>query len=113
MSRATLPNPTDYYQPAYWGKPQFFHSFRTTAKPSVRIHRNRLQVSAAYLCHKFGIAQYDLIQAVMHSGRWQRDLYPNLDCGLWLGAADVQSLINAGLRIDNVTQARLMRLLGA
>ena len=113
MTCTAFPDITYDYQPAYWGKPQFFHDFRTTAKPSVRAHRGKLQVSAAYLCHKFGIAQYDLVQAVIRSGRYQRSLYPNLDCGLWLGAEDVQALINAGLRIDTANQARIMRLLGA
>ena len=102
-----------YFQPRFWGAPQFFHDFKTTATPSLRTCNGKLQVSAAWLCKKFGIERSELVAAVVASGRWQRSMFPTLDVGLWLSADDIAMLIKQGMDVDAATQGRIMRLLGA
>ena len=102
-----------YFEPRFWGSPQFFHDFRGTATPTLRICKGKLQVSAAWLCKKFGIERGDLAAAVVASGRWQRSMFPTVGVGLWLSADDIAMLISQGMDVDAANRCRIMQLLGA
>lgn len=102
-----------YFQPHWWGAPQFFHDFKTTATPSLRIHKDKLQVSASWLCRKFEIERGNLVAAIVRSGRWQRSMFPTIDVGLWLSADDIAMLIEQGMAVTPDAAGRIMRLLGA